>query len=300
MKIILTGASGYVGSNLIAFFSGRPEINILPLSLRVPLSEDALQGADCVIHLAGKQEDEISNPDSYYTVNYELTRKLYNAFLKSDAKRFIFMSSVRAASDSVTGVMTEVKYPNPSSDYGKSKLMAEEYIQSSVLPAGKSYYILRPCMIHGPGNKGDLVLLDSFVRKCLLYPLAALKSKRSYLSMGNLCFMMDKFITTSAVSTIFILADDEALSTSEMASILAESMDIKPIMLPIPIALVNARAKFGDRFGFPFNTQTLTKLAKSYVVSNAKIKFTLDIELPLTAREGLEITARFSDDKWHF
>ena len=82
--------------------------------------------------LAGKAHDlkKVSDPQAYYQVNYELTKKLYDAFLASDAKKFIFVSSVKAAADSVDGILTEDTPPDPKTDYGKSKLMAEQYIQS--------------------------------------------------------------------------------------------------------------------------------------------------------------------------
>jgi nucleoside-diphosphate-sugar epimerase len=89
----------------------------------------------------------------------------------------------------VEGVLTEEVEPKPLTHYGKSKLMAEEYILSQPLSVGKSYYILRPCMIHGPGNKGNLNLLYQIVQKGIPYPLAAFENKRSFLSIENLCFI---------------------------------------------------------------------------------------------------------------
>ena len=119
-----------------------------------------MEGTTSIVHLAGKAHDikNASNPEEYYETNFELTKRLYDAFLKSNAKKFIFISSVKAAADKVDGILTEDILPNPETHYGLSKLKAEEYILSQELPADKAYYIIRPCMIHGHGNKGNLNL----------------------------------------------------------------------------------------------------------------------------------------------
>src|SRR5690606_1547157 len=111
-------------------------------------------------------------------------------FLKRDAEVFIYMSSVKAAADTVDGILTEEKQPNPKTPYGQSKRKAEEYLLNATLPEGKRVYILRPCMIHGPGNKGNLNLLYKFVQKGIPYPLAAFENRRSFLSIDNLNFVI--------------------------------------------------------------------------------------------------------------
>jgi len=82
---------------------------------------------------------------------------IFDWFLQSTATKFIFFSSVKAAANSVDGILTEDFVPNPTSLYGESKLAAESYLLNH-LPDDKQVYILRPCMIHGPGNKGYLNL----------------------------------------------------------------------------------------------------------------------------------------------
>ena len=107
--------------------------------------------------------------------------------------------------------------------------MAEEYIQSQHLPEGKSYYILRPCMIHGTGNKGNLNLLYKFVKKGIPYPLAVFDNQRWFLSVENLCFIISEIIDRDNIpGGIYHIADDETLSTNEVVSILASSLNVKP------------------------------------------------------------------------
>lgn len=291
---IITGSTGFVGKNLINYF------NKFLINIRLLSRDELLNGRcfdnniDAIIHLAGKAHDfkKTSNPEEYYQVNFELTKNLYDAFLKSNAKKFIFISSVKAAADSVAGILDENLIPNPQTHYGKSKLMAEEYIRSQPLPEGKSYYILRPCMIHGPGNKGNLNLLYKFVKKGIPYPLAAFNNKRSFLSVENLCFVINELITREDIpGGIYQVADDDALSTNEVISILASSLKAKPRLWKISKNMIVFLAKTGDKLHLPLTTERLDKLTESYVVSNEKIKRALNKELPLTAIEGLKITA---------
>jgi len=293
MKVTITGTSGFVGKNLLPYLQNlqldtatisRTELD-LPISFKNELA---------IIHLAGKAHDlkKSANPTEYYKVNFELTKKLYDTFLKSEAKRFIFVSSVKAAADNIDGVLTEDIAPNPQTDYGKSKLMAEKYIQSQPLPEGKSFYILRPCMIHGPGNKGNLNLLYKFVQKGIPYPLASFENKRSFLSIENLCFVIANLLSKDISSGVYNVADDDALSTNEVVGILAISMSKKAKLWAIPNKLIRGLAKIGDIFKLPLNSERLNKLTENYVVSNAKIKKALGVSLPLKVRDGLIITAK--------
>lgn len=295
MAIYITGSTGFVGQNLLQYFNIN---NLSPLKIsRKNLLEPeklSLEKDSTIIHLAGKAHDlkKISDPDEYYKVNFELTKKLYDAFLKSDAKKFIFISSVKAAADTVNGILTEDNIPNPQTHYGKSKLMAEEYIQGQPLQAGKSFYILRPCMIHGPGNKGNLNLLYKFVEKGIPYPLAAYDNKRSFLSVENLCFVIKELLEKEIPSGGYNIADDEALSTNEVVQLLAEAADKNAKLWCVPAGLINGIARLGDIFKLPLNTERLTKLTESYIVSNQKIVKAINLPLPVKTKQGLLLTAK--------
>ncbi|MDQ1141134.1 NAD-dependent epimerase/dehydratase family protein [Pedobacter agri] len=292
MKVEITGATGFVGMNLIPYLNSMG-IETESLS-RKHLSNNLHFNAACaIVHLAGKAHDfkKSSNPNEYYQVNFELTKKLYDAFLLSDAKKFIFISSVKATADVVDGILKEDSLPNPLTDYGKSKLMAEQYIQSQSLPPDKSYYILRPCMIHGPGNKGNLNLLYHFVKKDIPYPLASFENKRSFLSIENLCFVIANLLNKDISSGVYNVADDEVLSTNDVVEILASSMNKKAKLWAIPHKYIRIIAKIGDVLKFPLNTERLNKLTENYIVSNTKIKNELNAELPISTKQGLTITA---------
>jgi nucleoside-diphosphate-sugar epimerase len=291
VDVLITGSTGFVGWNLIDYLSLVNEVKIKVLDLRV--NDWGITDENAIVHLAGKAHDlkKTANPDEYYQVNFELTKKLYNTFLTSDVEKFIFISSVKAAADTVNNILTEEVIPSPQTHYGKSKLMAEQYIQNQPLPAGKSYYILRPCMIHGPGNKGNLNLLYKFVQKGIPYPLAAFQNRRSFLSVKNLCFVIKMMLENEVPSGVYNVSDDDALSTNEVVSILARSINKKPKLWALPSKWIQFAAKIGDKIKLPLNTERLNKLTENYVVSNAKVHNALGEGLPLSAQEGLKITA---------
>lgn len=288
-KILITGSSGFVGKNLFTYLDKKNSC-IHKVSRTELENIQYIESPNAFIHLAGKAHDlkNASNPQEYYDVNFGLTKKVYDAFLQSDAKKFIFISSVKASADTVENVLTEEDIPAPQTHYGKSKLMAEQYIQSQELPAGKSYYILRPCMIHGPGNKGNLNLLYKFVQKGIPYPLAAFDNKRSFLSIDNLCFIIDALLKKDIPSGIYNVADDEVLATSEVVKLIGQSLRQKARLWKISKSLIKSVAGLGSVLHLPLNAERLQKMTESYVVSNQKIKNALEMSvLPLKAQDGL-------------
>jgi len=284
MSVFITGSSGFVGKSFIANFSEEKSIQWKRGN------EININSALVVMHLAGKAHDlkKTLNPEEYYQVNTELTKTVFDAFLVSDAKVFIILSSVKAVADVVQGELTEEYIPNPITHYGKSKLLAEQYILSKEIPAGKRVYILRPCMIHGPGNKGNLNLLYKLVSKGIPWPLGAFENKRSLCSIDNLMFIIKELIERDDIkSGVYNVADDEALSTNEVISILAESQYRKPRIWKVSKRLIEHAAKIGNILKLPLNEERLQKLTDSYVVSNKKLMTAICKPLPLSSREGL-------------
>lgn len=288
-RILITGATGFVGKNLTSYLKAHG-FYVQTLNLRTALPPFAFQDFDTIIHLAGKAHDlkDTSSASDYYEINTDLSQQLYSAFLSSEAKQFIFISSVKASADQVEGVLKESDSPNPQTHYGKSKLMAEQYIQSQPLPKGKSYFILRPCMIHGPGNKGNLNLLYKIISKGIPYPLAAFENKRSFLSIENLCFVISELLECNDIpSGVYNVADDEALSTNELIRLIGKATNKNPLLWNLSPNLIKGLAKLGDVLKLPLTTERLDKLTENYVVDNSKIKKALGKELPVHARDGI-------------
>ena len=154
-------------------------------------------------------------------------------------------------------------------------------------------YIMRPCMIHGPGNKGNLNLLYGVVSKGIPWPLGAFENRRSFTSIGNLQEVIKGLLTMDAPSGIYHMGDDEALSTNELIEVICSALGKKAHIWNIPRSLMNGFAKLGDVLHLPLNTQRMQKLTENYVVSNAKIKSALGMkEMPVRAKDGLRETIK--------
>lgn len=288
MKIIITGVSGFVGQNLSTYLNGQNYF-LSEISLR---NEWELEkDAHAIIHLAGKAHDttNTSSDEEYFKVNTGLTKKLFDEFLNSDIENFIYFSSVKATADTVEGILDEEHVSTPKTPYGKSKLFAEEYLLSKTLPEGKRVFIIRPCMIHGPGNKGNLNLLYNVVEKGVPWPLAAFENKRSFLSIDNLNFLIHEILKNKNIlSGIYNFADDKSISTNELIEIIGKESGRKSKLWRLPSKMIALLAKVGDILKLPLNSERLKKLTESYEVSNEKIKKALNLKkLPVSAEEGL-------------
>lgn len=273
MRVLITGSHGFVGLNLIEAFAERYEI--IRWDVR---SNDPLPECEAVIHLAGKAHDtkNVCREKAYYEVNTELTKKIYDAFLKSTAKKFIFFSSIKAQDGDTA--------------YAKSKKEAEDYILS-ILPFDRAIYILRPCMIHGKGVKGNLPLLFKFVKKGLPWPLAAFENQRSYASMGNVSYIVDRLLCSDVESGVYNICDDEPISTSELIEVICQILGKNAHLWRIPQGLIKGLARIGDVINLPLNKERLGKLTENYIVDNSKIKVALGIEkFPLRALDGFKST----------
>ena len=322
MNILITGIHGFVGSNLVIAL--REYHAIYGLDIITPEKEGVvktfswkdiettsfpmqfLPKFDAIIHLAGKAHDTKNQSASqvYFDINTGLTQKIFDFFLESSAKRFIFFSSVKAAADSVVGdMLTEDVIPTPVGPYGESKIAAEEYILSKLrsehgelkvaMQRDKRVYILRPCMIHGPGNKGNLNLLYNVVKKGIPWPLGDFENKRSFTSIDNLCYVVEGLLTKDVASGIYHMGDDEALSTNELIALMCEAMGKEPHIWKMNRKMMEGCAGLGTLLHLPLNTERLRKLTENYVVSNEKIKLALGIDrMPVRAADGIMKTIR--------
>lgn len=311
MKILITGVHGFVGSNLVALL--KENNTIYGLDIVAPdkdgvtktyswsdLEHNIIPPVDAIIHLAGKAHDtkNKSAADAYFKVNTDLTKKVFDYLVvHPEIQKFVFFSSVKAAVDKVPGdILTEDVTPCPVGPYGESKVKAEEYIQEKLknnpqLFTERDVVILRPCMIHGPGNKGNLNLLYGVISKGIPWPLGAFENRRTFTSIDNLAFVIDKLLNTDIESGIYNMADDEALSTNELIKVMCKAMRKKNHTWRLPKGLIKFLAHVGDILHLPLNTFRLNKLTENYVVSNEKLKRALGIQkMPVDAQEGLAKT----------
>lgn len=289
MRVLITGSHGFVGTNLIETLT--PIYNIIRWNAR---KDRSLPECDAVIHLTGLAHDtkNVIGPERYFDVNTEITKKIFNRFMESSAKKFIFFSSVKAQEN--------------DTPYAKSKKQAEEYIlnkfqnssswtnqaaEPSVMFQDKQVYILRPCMIHGKGNKGNLNLLVKWVKKGWPWPLAAFANKRSYASMGNVSYIIEQLLSKNVESGIYEVCDDEPISTNELIEIISRCMGKEIKMICVPRNIMEVIARVGGWLHLPLNTERLRKLTENKIVDNSKIKMALGIDkMPIGAKDGLRMS----------
>lgn len=307
MNILITGIHGFVGSNLVEVLQS--EHTIYGVDIVMPNKEGVVRTygwndlenippVEAIIHLAGKAHDtrKQSLSAEYFAINTDLTCKIFDYFLKSKARKFIFFSTVKAAADSVeNGVLTEEVDPKPVGPYAKSKWKAEKYILSKLSDAeqkGKKVYILRPCMIHGQGNKGNLNLLYQVVSRGVPWPLGAYDNKRSFCSIDNIAYVIEQLFLRENIATgIYQVGDDEPISTNELIQLISASVGKKAVIWNLPKRFINILACVLGLLSLPLNKERLRKLTENYVVSNQKIKNALGIDrMPVTTVEGMKKT----------
>ena len=286
MKILITGAYGFVGTNLCRYLVGKGHeciaLDILKakrddVPYKAFYSWDDLgnidfAGIDAVVHLAGKAHDlkNVSDPQSYFDINVGLTERIFNA-CKDKVPRFVYFSSSKAA--------------DADTPYGKSKLAAEQFLNGRAI-------VLRPAMIHGPGNKGNLNLLWGVARRGFPWPLAAFENKRSFTSIGNICAAVE-VLCERGENGIYPIADDEMLSTNRLIELMSETCGRKPHLWRLPKGLMRVGAKIGDILHLPLNTERLGKLTEDSFVDNAALKRLLGWpQMPIRAEDGMRETLK--------
>ncbi|MCG9900327.1 MAG: NAD-dependent epimerase/dehydratase family protein [Hydrotalea sp.] len=295
MKIIVTGATGFVGKNLIPYLiKNITESEIIPLSIRY--GDSITTCANIYIHLAGKAHDtmNISEDSIYYEANYLLTKSLFDKFLEDeDASCFIYMSSIKAIAENPRNVLVNEDYREDIiSIYGRSKRMAEEYILSR-LTSKKRVFILRPCMIHGPGNKGNFNLLYKFISTGFPWPFASFNATRSFCSIQNLCFVIEQLIISDKLSsTTLNIADNLPIETNNLIRQIGDSLNRDVIFLYLPRVLIRVIARIGDYLNFAFNSKSLAKLTEDFIVDSSRMQVLLGKQLPVDSVDGINTTLK--------
>jgi nucleoside-diphosphate-sugar epimerase len=309
-KIIILGSTGFVGVNLLEALKIKFDIiapvRSIPKS-KVPgveyisLNDFWKDKIDClgVINLVGKAHDlkNVSSEDDYFKANVDFLKTSFDWFEKSSGKIFIHLSSVKAVCDHSNEMINSATIESPKTIYGVTKLKGDAWLEQNPIP-GKTTVILRPSMIHGPGNKGNLNLLYSLISKGIPYPLGSFENKRSFLSVQNLCFVVEEILMRNEFpSGKFLLADKEPLSTNQIVQIISNCLGKSPRIWFLNKRIVNFAAKFGDVLGLPVNSERLEKLTENYTVDSSNLIKEIGQELPLTSFNGLSQTIKSFNEK---
>lgn len=311
-RILITGVRGFIGTNLKEYLKLQSGYHITGASrnrenlegksdflddicsydelCKNEAQRDSKHSFDAFVHLAGKviHGQQKKNEKEYFQVNFEQTKRIYDQFLEDPkANKFIFLSTIHVLTEKPEGVIDESYTPKPFTPYGISKFNAENYIKHNARP-GKKYYILRPTMIHGPGNKGNLNMLYSVISRGFPYLLGSVNNCRSFTSIENLTFVIHELLQNDIQLGLYHIADDEPTYSHDLIRLIGKVTGRKARIIFVPLKLLKIISKLGNYMHLPINDHRLLKLTEDFVVSNEKIKNAIGKPLPVPPKEGLE------------
>ena len=313
--VLITGASGYIGSFLVKKFLSlnvfkiklitRRKINLKRKNLEIIYLENVVQYNDWVsiikdvnyvFHLIGVSHYSNSlrgQKDYFNNVNFLLTEKIVKASLISKVEKIIFLSSIK-----VNGEYTNDKSflstdkPNPKDFYGTTKLKAENKIVELCKKSNLKYTIIRSPLVYGPNIKGNFGLILKAVKLGLPLPTLYLKMKRSFISIYNLVdFLVFTLKNKNTDNEIVLVADQEDISISELISKLSKEMyrnsNFKVIQYPFPLFLIKWFFKFIGRDDFIYKLLMPLQINKNELKEKYfwREKYTLDEGLKKTLYE---------------
>lgn len=299
--IALTGATGFIGQYLLRELPKRGyrlrvllrRPSTIPLESASAVIGDlarpqnmsaALAGADAVIHSAGIAHAMSGVPeDDYRLLNTEATIGLAQAAQRAGARRFVFLSSIRAQCGPVEDVVqTESIEPKPIDAYGRSKLAAEQGLAALDI----DWVALRPVLVYGAGVKGNMAELVRLARTRLPLPLGALTARRSLLALDNLVQAIDCVLATpSPLRRPLVVADPEPLTLPDMVAAIRRGLNRRPGLLPVPPAMLSAACRLAGR------DEAYRRLAGALVADSAALQ-QLGWRPAITTPEGLASLTR--------
>ena len=310
MKILVTGASGFVGRAVCrrmldlgwSVRGGVRRIDaILPNGAeKVLVGEitgetdwsDALQGIDVVIHLAARvhvMQEKSSDPlAEFRKVNVEGTLRLAEDAAKAGVKRLVYVSSIKVNGEATFDrPFSESDEPNPQDPYGISKHEAEMALQKISAETGLEVVIVRPPLVYGPGVGGNFARMLGWIEKGIPLPLGSVRNRRSMIYVENLADALIHCATRpEAANETFLVSDAETVSTPELVRILSEKMGVKPAIFPLPLALLAMLGKLAGK------SAEIERLTGSLEIDSSGIREKLGWQPQFDLDKGLSDTAR--------
>ena len=274
-SILLTGSNGYLGSSFINQYKNKHSFEKFSL-LNQKIEDINFDNIDIVLHCAALVHQKVEHPyEKYHEINVEYPVKLAKLAKQNGVKQFVFISTIAVYGEEKEK-LDENTICNPITPYGKSKLEAEK----ELLKLNDNNFvvsIIRPPMVYGKNAPGNIDSLIKLVKKLPIIPLGGIENKRSFISIQNLCHMIDEIITQQK-SGIFLASDDEPLSTSRLIELIAKNLNEKIYLIKIPFfetLLKVAKPSFHKR------------LYGSLEVDNTITKEKLNLKNPYNVEEGI-------------
>jgi nucleoside-diphosphate-sugar epimerase len=310
-RVLVTGASGFIGRHLIPALTGKG-IEVVAVSRdkagepnrRIEYrSADVIDGSsirgvmdgcDTVVHLAGlaHRVGESLTDDDFDRINVDGTRNVLAEGGRSGVQRFLFMSSALVGGSSSVHPLTEEQDAQPTDPYARSKARAEQLV-AAVASGGCLWTgILRPPMVYGPGNRGNLPRLASLIKRRVPLPFGAVPNARSVVFVSNLVHAIILLLERQpGLGDIYYVADDVPLSTADLAREIGAALGTPARIVAVPPSVLRALARFGDAIAsvapFPFTTRELNKLTGTLVVDDSKLRGATGYAPLISTRAGI-------------
>lgn len=306
--VLVTGATGFIGSHCLDALKKRgfdsiraavrcypahpdPQIDFVFVGSIGPLTDwrSALAGVDIVVHLAARAHllnDTASDPEAeFHQVNTLGTLRLVEQAIQAGVKHFLLVSSVGAMASSCLNPLTEESICWPDTPYGRSKLRAEETLTQLAATADMTWTIIRPPLVYGPRNPGNMERLIQLVVKGIPIPLGSVSNRRSLIYVGNLVDAIVICLSHPlAANQLFLVSDGQDVSTPELIMAIATAMERPFILLPIPLPLLAAVSKVLGK------QDLLEKLTASLTLDIQKIRRAINWNPPYTFAEAIKKT----------
>jgi nucleoside-diphosphate-sugar epimerase len=302
MKVLITGANGYIGSRCVDAFarSGWDVLaatrNFKRFTAAKSVLVETIDGSsnwaehlvnvDTVIHLAGVAHQPKAEPSSYFRVNVDGTRRLVYQAVEAGVRRFIFVSSIAVYGHvSSIKMLNDYTKLNPVEPYGHSKAQAEEIIAKACLGNEMTWTVLRPPLVYGPNAPGNFGRLIELVRRRVPLPLAAANALRSYIGLENLVSALEcAALHPNAANQAFVISDGQEICTAELIKVIAREMDCSPNLWWIPKPLLRVVASIFGRNG------EASKLLDSLQIDSSRFRNTLNWQPPVSLVDGLSLS----------
>ena len=276
-KILLTGSNGYLGSSFLNQYKNKYFFEKFSL-LSQKLKNINFNNIDAVLHCAALVHQKIEHPyEKYHEINVDYPVKLARLAKQNGVKQFVFISTIAVYAEDKKK-LDENTICDPITPYGKSKLEAEKQL----LELNDDYFIvsiIRPPMIYGKNAPENIDSLVKLVKKLPVIPLGKIENKRSFISIQNLCYIINEVITQQKTG-IFLASDNEPLSTSKFIELIAKNLDKKIYLIKIPFfesLLKILKPSFHKR------------LYGSLEVDNSITKQKLNLSNPYSVEEGIRL-----------